>query len=256
MSIAAKAGKLSRITSIPRALLSGTKYLFILSHMRSRSSVLSHVLGSNPGICGYRELQFSYRGRISLMKMQIRLLFSDPVCEPGDQYLLDKILHNYYLFSDRAFELARPKVIFLLRKPEHTIKSIIKMGHITGIDWYKDPVEATEYYCSRLSGLEEYARKFGTGNLFIDSEDLVDNTDHTLHRLTKWLNLEVPLDNRYSIFPDTGRPGYGDPSNNIRSGMIRNFEGSDNITLPPETLDRATGSYEKCRNLLLRKVTC
>ena len=157
MSIFVKAKKLSRIALHPKNIFCEAKYLFLLSHMRSRSSVLAHILGSNPDICGYRELQFSYRSRLSLMKMRA-VIYSDLECPLNNKFLLDKFLHNYSI-SSRVIESAKPKFIFLLRYPESTIKSIINMGHETGIEWYKDPIQAMDYYCSRLSGLEEFSKQ-------------------------------------------------------------------------------------------------
>jgi len=251
MSILTKIKKLSPIDLYLQSMIGGTKYLFIFSHMRSRSSVLSHILGSNPGIRGYSELQLSYSGYMSLIKMRF-LLFKDLKCRLRDKYLLDKILANHLLFSDKVFEIAKPKVIFLLREPQSTIRSIIHMGYIINEEWYKNPLNAIDYYCARLSGLEEYSRKIAGNYFFIESDDLVDNTKYILDGLTKWLSLKEPLDKKYSIFRNTGKPGYGDPSGRIKSGILEKTEGYPDIKIPPEVLKRGEDSYKKCRDALLK----
>ncbi|OQK15382.1 hypothetical protein AU255_18095 [Methyloprofundus sedimenti] len=246
--------KLYRFSLNPENIFGSSKYIFMFSHMRSRSSVLSHVLGSNPDICGHSELHLPYKGRMSLWKMQIEL-FNDLKCSLKDKYLFDKILHDFE-FSEQVLEISKAKIIFLLRDPESTIKSIMNMGYITGIEWYKDPLQATNYYCSRLQQLEDLAQQTGGNYFFIESAELIDNTDYILEKLTQWLNLSEALDKRYSVFHNTGKTGRrgGDPSDNIKSGVLKKTPGYPDIQIPPDVLHTAESAYEQCRLSLLSKL--
>ncbi len=223
-----------------------SKQIFILSHMRSRSSVLSHIFGSNDKICGYSELHNSYMDHTNIIKMK-NDLYNDLKCNLRGKYLLDKILHNELKISKEIFETVAPKVVFLLREPENTLKSIINMGYITGIDWYKDPQKASEYYCSRLSKLAEYAETLDGNYYYLESDELVNNTDHILGELTKWLNLDTPLVPDYKKFNNTGKPGYGDPSGNILTGELIKTKGYPSLEIPPEILQIAKSSYMECK---------
>lgn len=246
------AGKMKRLFSVifkPDYITCNVKYLFILSHMRSRSSVLSHILGSNYGICGYSELHRSYLRQKDLVKMREKL-YEDFKCSLTDKYLLDKLLHNNLNISEDILRFAKPKFIFLLRDPESTFKSTINMGFLTGVEWYKVPEKVLEYYCSRLSRLEAYAEMIGGNYFFLESDDLVNNTEHVLESLTRWLCLDKPLDNSYLQFNGTGEIGYGDPSDNIRTGKITKTMGYPDIHVSQEILQRATISYEKCKAAL------
>jgi hypothetical protein len=49
------------------------KTLFLLGHMRSYSSVLSHILGSHPQISGYCETHTKYRTWVDLWKLRWRV---------------------------------------------------------------------------------------------------------------------------------------------------------------------------------------
>lgn len=249
MPLSTKAKMLIRMTLNPHNLFCTNKYLFILSHMRSRSSVLAHILGSNSNICGYRELGCPYSSRLSLKKMNIALSY-EMHCNLKEKYLLDKILHNYFI-SEKVLNFSRLKAIFLLRNPNSTIKSIINMGHITGKEWYKDPSQAMEYYCSRLATLQNYSEKLDGRYLFVESSELVDNTERTLEEITEWLDLDEPLSKNYSTFKNTGRPGYSDPSRNIMSGVIIRTEGHPDIHIPEEILSKGKLCYKKCRERLL-----
>jgi hypothetical protein len=57
----------------PSNYISNNRYIFILSHMRSRSSLLSHILGSNREINGHSELHQNYTGRKSLLEMKLNI---------------------------------------------------------------------------------------------------------------------------------------------------------------------------------------
>ena len=251
MSILTKAKKLSIICLNPHIITCKSKYLFLLSHMRSRSSVLSHVLGSNPGICGYSELHSSYINYIDLVNMRIKL-YKDLECKLKHQYLFDKILQNRHVVSNRILEITNPKIIFLLRNSESTIKSIINMAQITGARWCEKPEDALEYYCSRLLCLEKYANEIKGNYFFIESDDLVDNTDHVLDDLSKWLSLHNPLEKSYSTFSNTGKPGFGDPLHNIKSGVIKKTESYKDIDVPLEILQKGNASYERCKSNILK----
>ncbi len=249
MSLQTKARKLSIIATNPEILFCKKKYLFVVSHMRSRPSVLSHILGSNPEICGYKELHQSYKGKMSLINMQIELV-KDLKCNLRNKYLLDKILNNFTI-SDDILKNTQLKILFLLREPEATIKSIINMGYKTEVDWYKDPIKVTEYYCKRLRHMEHFANRVGAGYFFVESNELIENSEETLNKITKWLNLNDALKTTYSTFKDTGVIGYGDPLENIKSGVLKPTKSYPTIKVPEDLLSKATNSYKKCRITLL-----
>lgn len=250
MSVFSKARKLSLIVSNPHIVTCKTGYLFLLSHMRSRSTVLSHVLGSNPDICGYSELHRAYNSWVDLWKMRAEL-FDETRCNLSDKLLHDKLLHNSCAISDEILQSVKPRIIFLLREPESTLRSIINMGHRTGVAWYQDPQKAARYYCSRLAALEQYASRVRGQYYFVDAEEMVNDTDAVLKSLSDWLGLSEPLGRSYSQFANTGRRHYGDSSEHIKSGVIKKTEGHPEVVLPGEALRSARRSYDQCKQYLL-----
>ena len=245
MSIGTKLEKIGIIAAHPEILLGKKKYLFVISHMRSRSTVLSHILGNNPAICGYKELHFSYKDRLSLINMQIALV-KDLKCSLSNKFLFDKILHNSTI-SDEVLKIAQPKIIFLLRKPEETLKSIINMGLKTGEDIYIDPVKVTDYYCTRLRQMEQFMSRIEKEYLFIESGDLIENSNQTLNEITNWLNLKEPLKKTYNTFRDTGVMGSGDPLENIKTGLLQPTPSYPEIIVPEHLLSRADEAYNTCQ---------
>ncbi|WP_452231449.1 sulfotransferase family protein [Lacinutrix sp. MEBiC02595] len=249
MSIPTKARKIALLAANPEILFCKKKYLFVVSHMRSRSTVLSHILGNNPEVRGYKELHMSYKDNVSLINMQIELV-KDLKCSLRNKYLFDKILHNSTI-SDAVIHKVKPKMLFLLREPESTIKSIINMGNKTGVTWYKDAEKVTNYYCNRLRQMEQLSQRVGQSALFIPSNDLVEKPEDTLHKITLWLDLKAPLKTTYSTFKDTGVMGAGDPLENIKSGVLKATSSYSNIEVPRHLLTRAEEAYEKCSATLL-----
>ena len=250
MSLLSKLNKLSLLALNPHVFGRHEKVFFIVSHMRSRSTVLSHVLGSNSGICGYSERFKSYSGRLDLLKMRVDL-FLDSRESVQNKYLLDKILHNHLSISDSLLSAIAPKAIFLLRKPESSIKSIINMAHNTAIEELKAPQFVLDYYCSRLLELENLAERFKGNFHYVESDDLINHTDEVLNNLSLWLQLEEPLEKEYSRFTKTGKPGAGEPSQNIQSGVIQNTKPHNDIHLSLAIIEQGQLAYDQCNNKLM-----
>jgi len=234
-------------TSIRSKINYRQKYLFLFSHMRSRSSLLSHILGSNPEICGYSELHIFYKNKTMLEKMKEELLKEHRYLRK--QYLFDKIVNNFD-FSNDIFTDSNSKYIFLLRKPESSFKSIINMGDLTGVNWYKDPKQVANYYISRLMTLEELSKHAKGNYFFIESDEIIEKTKSTLDNLSTWLELKQPLNTEYTIFKNTGKPKFGDPSDKIKSGRIIKTNEHNEILIPKEILEQGQIHYERCKKIL------
>jgi hypothetical protein len=193
--------------------------LFVLSHMRSYSSVLSHVLGSHAEIDGYCETHLRYRCALDILRLKwrVRWLTGEPL---RGRYVLDKILHDYPMAS-RLLEGPRTRAIFLLRQPVEAVQSIVHMGtHFDANERNANVASATKYYVNRLRRLTQLARVLGTRAAFVESGTLMTRTDEVLEFLRDFLGLASPLARRYRSFSRTGKPGYGDPSGMIHSGEL------------------------------------
>ncbi|WP_071518433.1 hypothetical protein [Geitlerinema sp. PCC 9228] len=237
----------------PEIIFGKSKYLFIFSHMRSRSSLLSHILGSNPSICGYRELHKSYLNTMDLANMRIQLSRELSV-NIDNKYLLDKILHNNCLIAPKIFKIAQPKVLFLLREPRGTIQSITHyMGYFRKKNKYQNPQEGLTYYCDRLACIKNYAQEMDCDSFFLDSDDIINNTDTVLAELSNWLQLEVPLEQNYQTFQKTGKAGHGDASPAIQAGTVQKTSQSSEIEVSEEIVKQGQMSYQSCKEAILRK---
>jgi hypothetical protein len=194
-------------------------YIFILSHMRSYSTLLAHLLGSHPEISGYAERSISYRSPLRLYGLRLRLALSRKL--EGARYVLDKILHDGYAISRSVLRQGNVVPIILVRRPEPTLASIFGLGALAGAHpWYTDPEAVTRYYARRLARLAEYGSWAPDRAILVRSEDMLQETQLVLTRLTQELDLDAPLSTTYRLFEHTGKPGYGDPSQRILAGQV------------------------------------
>lgn len=235
----------------PALLARRPSYLFVLSHMRSNTSLLSHLLGSHPEISGHSELHLRYRHPFDLLKLRCKVFLDNPGSLAG-RYVLDKILHNDLVV--RPPILARPdlRLIFIVREPAQTLRSILHMGaQQAGPDWKQDAARVTAYYCERLTQLETCYHALDPATrrqraFFLRAEELLGAPGAVLDRLSAWLHLGQPLSPEYQVFESTGRAGLGDPLGHIKAGRIVPRAGSyQHIDLEPALLERAVRTHAR-----------
>ena len=251
MSNQIKTKKLIRSVLNPNNLFCRANYLFIFSHMRSRSTLLAHILGSNSEICGYNELHQAYEDKLSLLKMRVKLNY-DVDGSFQNKYLLDKVLHNAYSITDDIMQAVQPKVIFLLRNAESSLQSIIRMGKYPATQEYANPYVAMDYYCGRLQQLAAYSSQLEQNYFFIESDDLLTQNELVLGHLSNWLGLKEPLSKNYSTFRNTGKHGFGDMSDHIKAGVIHETGNYPALNFPIDVLHEAHNAYKSCKATLIK----
>jgi hypothetical protein len=239
----------------PAIFTSKKKYLFVLSHMRSYSSLLAHILGNHEEISGYSEIHQSYRWWYDLMRLRYKVYLSNNNQLSG-RFVLDKILHNRHYISDSILNRNDIHIILMLRNPEDTARSLINTGiriaNNGKTTWYLDLEKVLDYYIRRLKKLEKYGFSKRRQALYLDSENLLEDNSRALEFLTEQLHLNQKLQKTYSTFKYTGVPGHGDSSDRIKEGKINLQKNSySNIQIPKETLRQAEEVYKECRNNLL-----
>lgn len=231
----------------PAVFLGRRSYILVLSHMRSYSSLLCHILGSHPEIAGYAEMHQSYNSRLDLLRLRARVSRSLDG-ELGGRFVLDKILHNDYTVSESLINHSLVRPIFLLRNPIDSLTGILKMGkRIPDVEWYSDANLVTNYYEARLRQLAQLAEKISTRFLFIKAEEIFDPSGTALQSISSFLELEQPLKESYSIFKHTGEAGWGDDSSVILQGrIVRNPPKEAAIGVEERFVSRARRAYEEC----------
>ncbi|HVM20116.1 MAG TPA: hypothetical protein VM307_09165 [Egibacteraceae bacterium] len=222
------------------------RYLFVMSHMRSYSTLLCHILNSNPDIDGYVEMHKPYTKDLDLLELTLRVRHTKDAPLTG-RYVVDKVLHNYRMGG--ALERDDVYALFSIREPERAIRSIYAMGlRREKPDWKSKPPKVVRHYVQRLKQLQQDAKKIRGRSLYFDAQDLVDNTDAVLAGITRFLDLKQPLRPQYETAELTGRPRFGDASPFIKTGAIATERDDySHLDIPDELMERAHRAYERCR---------
>ena len=223
------------------------RYLFVLGHMRSYSSLLCHILGSHPQVDGYCETHVKYRTRFDLLRLRSRVvkLTGEPL---SGRYVLDKVLHNYPLASS-ILRSPNTLSIVLVRRPVPTVQSIVNMGlHYSDIAWYRDLDAVTRYYEERVAALVRLADELRGRVMFLEAETLLSRTGDVLQSTGRFLQLSEPLQSDYKRFAHTGEGGFGDPSEAITTGRVTNAarEPRTPVMLPVALTARLETAYAAC----------
>lgn len=238
------------------------EYVFVLTHARSHSTLLCHILGSHPQICGYTEVLIPYETAVDLIRLNCEV-FRAGNYRGDSRYVMDKVIYDDYPVADAVLGLPRVTPIFLIREPEAAISSHVRMilrEHEQGIvDWGPagaDPVAITEaaaeYYIKRLASLRTFCGRLeamGKRGLFLTAEGLMDETAASFRLIERELGLREPLREEYRLFKHTGETGYGDTAETIRAGrIVRDRNGRDErpISIRRELLEYARRAYDFC----------
>lgn len=232
-------------------LIERADYIFLCSHMRGYTSLLSHILGSHNEIKGYSEMHQSYRSNFGLIQLRFKSKLTTKSLNTP-RFLYDKLLHNQYKISRSILHQKNVHPILMIREPEQTIKSIINMGEkMHQVSWYTDEKKVTDYYCKRLLQLEQIAKKSKGRIPFILGNQLIDQPESTLNFLSEYLQLNHPLQKDYNTFSLTGTVGLGDPSKHIKSGtIVKNRDKYSHISLSHRHINAAQNQFIKTKTLL------
>lgn len=221
--------------------------LFLVSHMRSYSSLMGHILGSHESINGYAELHNEYSNFTHLYRMRAKVAMMGTGRLKGP-YVLDKVLFNRWTLAPEILSRNEVYTIFFVRDPEATIPSLVSMAggpKNADVNWKADVEKATEYYVERVDNLVEIAATKPKHSAFFVAERLIDRTDETLAMLTSYLGLKSPLKPDYQKFENTQKRGFGDPGKYIATGTVVAERREHTVEVPPSLMAEARAAYER-----------
>ncbi len=231
------------------------KVLFILSHMRSGSSLLTHILISNPAIQGYGETHIRYQAEADLKRLLFNVyLHSQQFTNLKDlaklrmnqTYILDKILHDHKLANKRLLELDNFYFIFLIREPTRTLMSMLDHKP----HWNEE--NAINYYSQRLSTLSEYAEIINSKqkSFMLTYNQLIENSDLVFKSLQNFLKTPEVFSESYQVLETTGMRNVGDFKEKIRSGRIIKQPRKLDFSISPHVLETGINQFDHCYEIL------
>jgi len=221
--------------------------LLILGHMRSGSSLLVHLLNSNPEILGYGETHITYTEAADFKQLLHRVYAHRHDYRMAQTYIFDKLLHDQKLANDDLLREPLTRAIFLLREPARSLASMLEIKS----HWQAS--DALDYYTHRLQTLRHYADILGRDrSVLVEYEQLLSDSAAVFALLQNFLGTQAGFSEEYQVTHTTGMRGVGDSSANIKAGRIvrkeRQLSRADEITA--EQREQAERSYQHCRQYL------
>lgn len=216
--------------------------LFLVGHMRSGSSLLSAILTANDEINGYGEAKVVYRdrndsrtlsGKIAIVQMINR---QRPIRR--SRFIFDKVLHPYLLASTDTLHDPRTRIIFLYREPEASMRSIV-----ASLGWTIE--DAANHLIKQYGLMEKLAHELAGENnsVVLDYEEVIENSDAVLEKLSCWLELGHPLEPAYDPHRIAKIAGSGDPSDRLSAGKILQSRRSHAVDLTDAPMDEINQRY-------------
>lgn len=217
------------------------QYVFVLAHMRSGSTLLSHILANHPEFAGAAESHVTYKTPADLPNLAIVTCQRLRKLKLSATYVVDQINHDEYLTDETLSSPLIHKCVILIRPPEATLQSMISLFGC-------EEKIALDFYIDRLEALAKYGLILRERALLVEYGDLVDRTEETLATLTDFLGVTQPFKPDYAALRTTGR--FGDPSRNIGVGRVIRTE-PHKIDIGAEALSQASIAFRHCRERLL-----
>ena len=216
-----KAAGKSVLTSLYRAFswitgFRSPRFVFIMGHMRTGSSLLSHLLLSNAEIMGLGESNAIYSQKNDLWRLVMKAQWQQRQFSRTARYL-DQINHNKKTPQAPLLQKNNVQLICLIREPAHATASIMKLTQDYYTPWTHEQAEA--YLCQRYEGILQLAQSLPKERvIWVEYEKLTSQSEETLARLSDFLTLQTPLSPEYETHSFSGK--HGDPSDNLKSGQI------------------------------------
>ena len=220
--------------------------ILIVSHMRSGSTLLEHILSTNDEIIGFGEQNRIYKNFIDTKKMEFYIRRKQRLFFKNAKYTVDQVLHNQYTPNLSLLNNTFFRLIFLVRSPDETISSIenLESKHYSiqniGLS------NSLEYYKNRLEYMLKIKKQTPRSpHFFLTYSSLIDNPDQTLEKLTDFLSLRTPLKKEYRLKESTGN--FGDRSKFIKEGKIQKIK-KELIELSAEEMIKLNEVYDEINN--------
>ena len=220
--------------------------------MRSGSSLLTHLLTTNPEVIGYGETHTNYADaddfKVLLKKVywqaqDFRTLQDVQNLRMNHRYVMDKVLHNKKFLDHDFLSSEQIYAIFLLREPERSLASIADLKP----HWNQQ--DTIDYYAERMAMLVEYARliKDPERMLVVTYEQMLDDTPKVLTTLQRFLHTQAPFTEEYKVLKTTGMKGVGDSKGKIKAGKIVRSQRQLSQDFAPEIIEQAKHVHSDCK---------
>jgi hypothetical protein len=219
------------------------RYILVLSQMRSGSTLLHHLLQTNPNILGAGETPRIYASVLDLQRLSLRVHVDNRSLPRWKLYAADQINLTSRVQAESLLLRPDVQIVFLIREPRGVIGSAVsKIAN----RYHWTFQQAVDYYFERTASLRRLIAEIGQMHqkqaFGLTYDMLTDDTTGTLAALQRHLALADPFQTNYRTYFHTGKRG--DPSDRIRAGTVLEPNRHDRLILDPALEDALNRQYE------------
>src|ERR1700722_1796011 len=223
--------------------------LLLLGHMRCGSTLLLHLLMTNPQVSAQGERNAVYASGADFARLALSTRLAHPSPLRRLRYVADQVNHNHATPGEQVLGRRRVRAVFLLRGSDAALASLLELSRV----FYEgawSPERALEYYIGRVARLQQLAGVFRPGQAaFLTYETLIARPAEALESLRVFLGLAQGFSQQYSTYGFTGERG--DPGPRIVSGRV---QPAARLVAPSgadaQQLARARAAHDRCREAL------
>jgi hypothetical protein len=225
--------------------------LLLFGHMRSGSTLLLHLLMTNPEVSAVGERGAIYASKAEFACLAVATRIARRLPFRRLRYVVDQINHSQLTPDRSLLQHSRVRVLFILRRPEASIASILELYR----SYYAEPwspARAVDYYVERLDALTQLGESLPsrTSGALIPYEVLTESPAETLEALRVFLGLNSGFSQTYQTYSFTAWAG--DPGPKIALGKVVRSQRDSEVRLSALDHTRATEAYVKCQAALAR----
>ncbi|BAO75194.1 hypothetical protein WPG_0964 [Winogradskyella sp. PG-2] len=213
-----------------------------MAHVRSGSSLVTHILCTNNEILGFGEYSYKILDENDLVAFNFDVRRKSRAFLSKQAYITNQINGSNCFPDKHLLKLKRLKFIFLIRRPQEAISSMYQLSkrfnqtHLT-------PEKLVDEYCKQVNYLMKLKDTVSEDQyFFLTYEALIKNPGKQLNSISSFLKLNQSLSPEYNLQKFTHHSG--DPSEHICSRKIKTTK-SPQIKLDKVLLERAQTIYEK-----------
>src|SRR3984957_4837740 len=146
--------------------------LLLLGHMRCGSTLLLHLLMTNPQVSAQGERNAVYASGADFARLALSTRLAHPSPLRRLRYVADQVNHNHATPGEQVLGRRRVRAVFLLRGSDAALASLLELSRV----FYEgawSPERALEYYIGRGARLQQLAGGFRPGQAaFLTSHTL------------------------------------------------------------------------------------
>jgi len=223
--------------------------LLLLGHMRSGSTLVLHLLLTNPQIAalGERNVRYASAADLARLALSARMAQGRPLRRL--RYVADQINHNRFTPNPVLLESRRVRVVFVLRDPLSALASLLELARCHYPHAWS-AAQAVEYFVNRLQALTDLGAQLSDPARagLVRYETLTAQPQRVLEALRRFLDLTESFSPAYATHSFTQTRG--DPGPKISTGRILPPGKAPAIDLEPQQLARLLDAYARCHAAL------